>query len=153
MTVWADWQNWVSWILFVNAPEQGHMQWPNTAVTSWGYLLEFVHDQFCSLQILCPELWNYHRGLGVFVWRGTFWDCTEARCLGDRKTVKSDIACFTETTIETMLNINIKMLTLDKDQIKTTVSGLVIHKFNTTEYGTTSLEKSISLWTLLWARS
>lgn len=40
------------------------------------------------------------------------------------------------------------MLTLDKDQIKTTVYGLVIHKFNTTEYGTTSLEKSISLWTL-----
>lgn len=40
------------------------------------------------------------------------------------------------------------MLTLDKGQIKTTVCGLVVHKFNTTEYSTTPLEKSISLWTL-----
>lgn len=80
--------------------------------------------------------------------RGTFWDCTEARHLGDRKNHR-DIACFTATIIETILNINmIKMLTLDKGQIKTTVYGLVVHKFTTTAYRTIPLEKSISLWTL-----
>ena len=39
----------------------------------------------------------------------------------------------------------IKMLTLDKGQIKITVYGLVVHKFNTTEYRITPLDKSVSL--------
>lgn len=40
------------------------------------------------------------------------------------------------------------MFTLDKGRFKTTVYGLVVHTCTTTEYRTTPLEKSISLWTL-----
>lgn len=73
---------------------------------------------------------------------------SEGRDLGDRKAVKSDTVCFTATTVETMLKITvIKIITLDEDQIKTTVWVHVVQKCNNTEYKITPLARSIPLWT------
>ena len=82
------------------------------------------------------------------MWRGTFWDCTETRDLEDGKKNLSNRILRVLMQLPVKPCWMIKMLTLNKGQIKTTVYGLVVHKFNTTEFRTTPLEKSIFLQTL-----